>query len=246
MPHRTLPAKPPGLREDYWRAKVRRVLDHLDDYGGFEPPWVVHPDIPAGSMGWRMGVGETTADDFWSWTELFPEDAVELLMACRPWPAGWHDTVTEQLEHLAALIDPSGSEQEPPPEDDPADAEEERQEREALLLRARPDLPPLWVLFPEYPSYRAAMPHLAARVINERNELIPAWYAWVQTAATDQVLARLQAHAPWPLGWVRWAVDQVRPWDESIHAAVRRHQDIGGYIFDEWLAFDREERREDC
>jgi hypothetical protein len=26
-----------------------------------EPPWIKHPDIPLGSIGWRMGYGE----DYW-------------------------------------------------------------------------------------------------------------------------------------------------------------------------------------
>ena len=31
------------------------------------PPWIKYPNLPKGSMGWRMGQGEMYLDDFIKW-----------------------------------------------------------------------------------------------------------------------------------------------------------------------------------
>lgn len=36
-------------------------IDEIDSNGLRVPPWVKFPNIPLGSIGWRMGVGE----DYW-------------------------------------------------------------------------------------------------------------------------------------------------------------------------------------
>ncbi|MES9948593.1 MAG: hypothetical protein ABW118_06520 [Candidatus Thiodiazotropha sp.] len=36
-----------------------REIPDYDDEGLMVPPWVKYPNIPLGSIGWRMGSGET-------------------------------------------------------------------------------------------------------------------------------------------------------------------------------------------
>ena len=31
------------------------------------PPWIKYPNLPSGSMGWRMGVGEQYSNNFIDW-----------------------------------------------------------------------------------------------------------------------------------------------------------------------------------
>lgn len=53
------------------------------------PPWKAHPDIPRGSIGWRMGGGETTAMNFQEFfTELSDEDRARFEQA-HPEPDEW-------------------------------------------------------------------------------------------------------------------------------------------------------------
>ena len=37
-----------------------------------EAPWVKHPDIPAGSIGWRMGDGQDYYEQFYRWYSALP------------------------------------------------------------------------------------------------------------------------------------------------------------------------------
>jgi hypothetical protein len=39
----------------------------FDNDGIMVPPWVKYPNIPKGSMGWRMGQGEIYKDNFLKW-----------------------------------------------------------------------------------------------------------------------------------------------------------------------------------
>ena len=42
-------------------------IPDFDDEGMMVPPWVKYPNIPRGSTGWRMGVGEQYLDEFRTW-----------------------------------------------------------------------------------------------------------------------------------------------------------------------------------
>jgi len=33
------------------------------------PLWLIFPELPQGSMGWRMGYGESYGIEFWKWFE---------------------------------------------------------------------------------------------------------------------------------------------------------------------------------
>jgi hypothetical protein len=48
---------------EFHRKRVER-LRHTDD---LPAPWEVYPDIPKGSIGWRMGPGEDVSHDWFAW-----------------------------------------------------------------------------------------------------------------------------------------------------------------------------------
>ena len=59
------PANGPSHLPD-WVVEKKRFAKELAQNHSFEPvedeirpPWIEHPEILAGSIGWRMGVGET-------------------------------------------------------------------------------------------------------------------------------------------------------------------------------------------
>lgn len=54
-----------------------------------KPPWVEHPDIPIGSIGWRMGYGEEYIETFAIWLAGLRETEREQLVADCPEPPGW-------------------------------------------------------------------------------------------------------------------------------------------------------------
>ncbi|WP_422055387.1 hypothetical protein [Sphingomonas sp.] len=56
------------------------------------PPWQMYPDIPFGSIGWRMGPGEDALCAFYQWfAELNDVDAAEFV-ASNPAPDDdWRD-----------------------------------------------------------------------------------------------------------------------------------------------------------
>jgi hypothetical protein len=54
-----------------------------------EPPWDKYPQIPAGSIGWRMGPGEEYYNQFYRWfSALSRADQHEYSSAHEP-PSGW-------------------------------------------------------------------------------------------------------------------------------------------------------------
>ena len=63
--------------------------------GFVPPPWLAFPEIPADSIGWRMGQGEGHLMEFQAWWDpLGPEEriAVEMIHpATGPW-AGWYSS----------------------------------------------------------------------------------------------------------------------------------------------------------
>jgi hypothetical protein len=61
----------------------------IDDRGFIVPPWVKYPNIPARSIGWRMGIGEDHAIKFHEWY-MQQSDDVRLAVRSRyPEPEPW-------------------------------------------------------------------------------------------------------------------------------------------------------------
>ena len=54
-----------------------------------QPPWIVEPDIPAGSTGWRMGRGEDAYDAFYRWFSGLTDEAAQAVEAMNPEPSSW-------------------------------------------------------------------------------------------------------------------------------------------------------------
>lgn len=54
-----------------------------------EPPWLRHPDIPAGSIGWRMGRGEEYYDQFYQWFSALPAGEQAAFRRKYAEPRGW-------------------------------------------------------------------------------------------------------------------------------------------------------------
>lgn len=63
-----------------------------------EPPWQKYPELPAGSIGWRMGRGEDYYNDFYKWfSGLLPSEQEAYALANEP-PRGWlnlYDTIRQ-------------------------------------------------------------------------------------------------------------------------------------------------------
>lgn len=49
------------------------------------PPWQAHPEIPAGSIGWRMRAGEEYWLAFRAWLLGFDEIERARFIAAHPW-----------------------------------------------------------------------------------------------------------------------------------------------------------------
>lgn len=81
----------------YWNTLPSHAKDQLtemaisdDERDQFEmvPPWDYY-DIPAGSIGWRMGYGEEYMYKFWNWyTALLPGDKQQF-QRLFPTPPEW-------------------------------------------------------------------------------------------------------------------------------------------------------------
>jgi len=54
-----------------------------------KPPWEVFPDMPFGSLGWRMGDGEGYLDDFLQWMYEQPEQELKQYFLINVPPAEW-------------------------------------------------------------------------------------------------------------------------------------------------------------
>jgi hypothetical protein len=64
-----------------------------------QPPWVALPQIPHGSIGWRMGQGEEFYDCFYKWFSGLSH--ADRLRFAENWPeppewAGFYDTIASQ------------------------------------------------------------------------------------------------------------------------------------------------------
>lgn len=78
----------------------RAVAKELAQFGEFLPPWLKHPELLRGSMGWRMGYGEWYLDMWHEWAKS--QERTQLLVYFRahaPLPVEWLDWVSYVLGH---------------------------------------------------------------------------------------------------------------------------------------------------
>ena len=61
----------------------------FDESGNLLPPWIQLPDLPYGSIGWRMGSGEYVIDNFKEWYGSLPRLARKAFRAHYPEPDAW-------------------------------------------------------------------------------------------------------------------------------------------------------------
>ena len=61
----------------------------MNDTELMEPPWLKHPTIPAGSILWRMGNGETYMHEWQDWYVAQSKETRGLVVARFPEPKGW-------------------------------------------------------------------------------------------------------------------------------------------------------------
>lgn len=72
-------------RPRYDRAKW--IEEYRDEEGLLPPPWVFAPDIPYGSIGWRMGNGEEYWHAFFDWLRHLPPKELQRVREKYPEPA---------------------------------------------------------------------------------------------------------------------------------------------------------------
>ena len=63
--------------------------DELDNEGNMFPPWDVFPEIPFGSLGWRMGGGEFYMIRFNEWFSKLDKSKKEKYINKYPKPESW-------------------------------------------------------------------------------------------------------------------------------------------------------------
>ncbi len=99
------------------------IAKELDVHGDLAPPWARYPEIPNGSIGWRMGGGEGWLMMWWQWLARLPTDrAVRLAYLRRhpPAPRSW-------TRSAMSVIDPDFEDDfEDEGDDEVADALDER------------------------------------------------------------------------------------------------------------------------
>ena len=84
-----------------WTEKT--IAEEVGEFGCVRPPWVRHPEIEAGSIGWRMGYGEGWRDVWHTWLGRQGWGPTERLayLAQHPAPHTWVRTVLAVLEPSA-------------------------------------------------------------------------------------------------------------------------------------------------
>ena len=53
------------------------------------PPWVKFPNLPYGSLGWRMGIGEGYMDEFLTWFKGCDDEVRDKLKSKYQGPGQW-------------------------------------------------------------------------------------------------------------------------------------------------------------
>lgn len=67
-------------------------VSDTDEDGEPYPPWLKYPNIPIGSMGWRMGDGEDYMEAFGDWRRAQSADTLAAYVAKYPVPSAWFPT----------------------------------------------------------------------------------------------------------------------------------------------------------
>lgn len=74
-----------SLRNPLWSPYV----GNTDPDGEPYPPWLKYPNLPRTSMGWRMGEGESYAEEFEGWLARQPEEVLQNYQVKYPAPLEW-------------------------------------------------------------------------------------------------------------------------------------------------------------
>jgi hypothetical protein len=64
-------------------------IPDIDPEGYMYPPWEKYPNIPHGSIGWRMGVGEVYLENFVVWWSRQPRPIRLKVREKYPEPSSW-------------------------------------------------------------------------------------------------------------------------------------------------------------
>lgn len=64
-------------------------IPEIDPAGLRVPPWIKYPNIPLGSIGWRMGAGEDYWFSFRDWWLLQPGAVRLKVKTAHPEPESW-------------------------------------------------------------------------------------------------------------------------------------------------------------
>lgn len=103
------------------------MLRRMSTADDLPPPWARHPEIPSGSIGWRMGYGESWMIQWGEWLESRPKDRAwreAYLRRHAAAPRTWAQTVAHVLE----------PDREDDEDDDESDDDgDESEEHEALV-----------------------------------------------------------------------------------------------------------------
>jgi len=69
---------------------AERVARELQADGTLLPPWKRYPEIPGGSIGWRMGPGEEYLDLWWHWSrQRTRHQLLDYFRSHTPLPVEW-------------------------------------------------------------------------------------------------------------------------------------------------------------
>jgi hypothetical protein len=64
----------------------------------FLAPWEIYPEIPCGSIHWRMGPGEDVMLEWWRNLDPLSKDERMAWLQRHPWPEGWQWWIDRLLE----------------------------------------------------------------------------------------------------------------------------------------------------
>ena len=74
-------------------------IPDVDSTGLRVPPWIKYPNIPIGSVGWRMGVGEDYWFGFRDWWLLQPGTVRLRVKTTYPEPESWSGFYSRVKSH---------------------------------------------------------------------------------------------------------------------------------------------------
>ena len=83
---------------EFHQKRVER-LRHTEDLAA---PWEVYPDIPCGSIGWRMGPGEDVYGDWLTWLGGLTTEQRQEYRRLHAAPESWAETYDRHFQRLAA------------------------------------------------------------------------------------------------------------------------------------------------